>query len=150
MNQISNIYLILLFPKECRDNEEKSDRLFEKLMKNGDLDWLLISAYDKTKNQFLDLPQGGAFQQQVVIDLLKNHHKKLYREYMSALDHQDKLYYLMAKITRWADKKIQQMSILKTAKSKIDASVYMQCYLVKYFENDSLPSKKHCSDKSLM
>ena len=76
-------------------------------MKNGDLDWLLISAYDKTKNQFLDLSQGGAFQQQVVIDLLKNHHKKLYREYMSALDHQDKLDYLMAKITRWADKKIQ-------------------------------------------
>ena len=119
-------------------------------MKNGDLDWLLTSAYDKTKNPFLDLPQGGAFQQQVEIDLLKNHHKKLYRGYMSALDHQDKLDYLMAKITRWADKKSQQMSILKTAKSKIDALVYMQCYLVKYFENDNLPSKKRCSDKSSM
>ena len=75
--------------------------------------------------------QGGAFQQQVVIDLLKNHHKKFYRACMSALDHQDKLDYLMAKITRWADKKSQQMLSLKTAKSKIDASVY--CYLVKYF-----------------
>ena len=42
------------------------------------------------------------------------------------------------------------MSILKTAKSKIDALVYMQCYLVKYFEKDHLPSKKRCSDKSLM
>ena len=63
-NRISNIYLIFLFPKECRDNEEKSDRLFEKLVKNGDLDRLLISAYDKTKKPFLDIPQGGAFQQQ--------------------------------------------------------------------------------------
>ena len=35
---------------------------------------------------------------------------------MSALDHQDKLDYLTAKITRWAGKKSQQMSILKTAK----------------------------------
>ena len=69
---------------------------------------------------------------------------------MSALDHQDKLDYLMAKVTRWADKKSQQMSILKTAKSKIDASVYMQYYLVKYFEKDNLPSKKRCSNKSLM
>ena len=42
---------------------------------------------------------------------------------MSPLDHQDKLDYLMAKTTRWADKKSQQMSSLKTAKSKIDASV---------------------------
>ena len=63
-------------------------------MKNGDLDRLLISAYDNTKNLFLDLSQGGAFQQQVVIDLLKNHHKKLYRACMSALDHQGKLDYL--------------------------------------------------------
>ena len=66
--------------------------------------------------------QGGAFQQQVVIDLLKNYHKKLYEAYMSALDHQDKVDYPMAKITRWADKKSQQISILKTAKSKIDIS----------------------------
>ena len=64
----------------------------------------------------MDLPQEGAFQQQVVIDLLKNHPKKLYRAFMSALDHQDKLDYLTAKITRWAGKKSQQMSILKTAK----------------------------------
>ena len=56
----------------------------------------------------------------------------------------------MAKITRWIDKKSQQISILQTAKSKIDQSVYMQCYLVKYFENDNSSSKKHCSDKSLM
>ena len=118
-------------------------------MINSDLDRLLISAYDKRKNQFLDLPQRGAFQQQVVIDLLKNH-KKLYRGYMSALDHQDKLNYLMAKITRWADKKSQQVSILKTAKPKTDESVYMQCYLVKYFENDYLLSKKRCSDKTLI
>ena len=69
---------------------------------------------------------------------------------MSALDHQDKLDYLMVKITCWADKKSHQISILKTAKSKKDASVYMQCYLVKYFENDNLPSKKRCSVKSLM
>ena len=75
-----------------------------------------------------------------MIDLLKNHHEKLYRAYISALEHQDKLDYLMAQITRWADKKSQQMSILKTAKSKIDASVYMQCYLVKYFENYDLSS----------
>ena len=89
----------------------------------------------------MDLPQGGAFlQQQVMIDLLKNHHEKLYRAYISVLEHQDKLDYLMAQITRWADKKSQQMSILKTAKSKIDASVYMQCYLVKYFENYDLSS----------
>ena len=63
-------------------------------MKNGDLDRLLISAYDKTKNLFLDFSQGGAFQQQVVIDLLKNYHKKLYRARMSTLDHQGKLDYL--------------------------------------------------------
>ena len=69
---------------------------------------------------------------------------------MSALDHQDKLDYLMAKITRWADKKSQQMSILKVAKSKIDAPVYMHCYLVKYFEKDNLPSKNRCNNKSLM
>ena len=69
---------------------------------------------------------------------------------MSTVDHQDRLDYLMAKIPRWADKKSQQMSILKTATSKIDASAYMQCYLVKYFENDNLPSKKCCSNKSLM
>ena len=69
---------------------------------------------------------------------------------MSALDHHNKLDYLMAKITHLADKKSHQMSIFKTAKSKLDASVYMQCYLVKYFENDNLPSKKRCSDKSLM
>ena len=37
---------------------------------------------------------------------------------MSALDHQDKLDYLMAKVTRWADKKSQQMSILKNSKIK--------------------------------
>ena len=69
---------------------------------------------------------------------------------MSALDHQDKLNYLMTKITRWADKKSQQVSILKTAKPKTDESVYMQCYLVKYFENDYLLSKKRCSDKTLI
>ena len=59
---------------------------------------------------------------------------------MSVLDHQYKLDYLLAKITHWADKKSQQMSILKTAKSKIDPSVYMQCYLAKYFENYDLSS----------
>ena len=59
---------------------------------------------------------------------------------MSALDHQDKLDYLMARITRRADKKSQQMSILKTAKPEIDASVYRLCYLVKYFENYNLSS----------
>ena len=60
--------------------------------------------------------------------------------YMSALDNQDKLDYLMVKIKRWADKKSQQMSILKTAKPKIDLSAYMQCYLVKCFENYDLTS----------
>ena len=55
-----------------------------------------------------------------------------------------------AKITHLADKKSHQMSIFKTAKSKLDASVYMQCYLVKYFENDNLSSKKHWSNKNLM
>ena len=74
-------------------------------MKNGNLDRLLTSAYDKKKNPFLDLPQGAASQQQVVIDLLKNHHKKLYRTYMNTLDHQDKLSFLMVKITPWADRK---------------------------------------------
>ena len=139
-NRILNIYLIFLLPKEYRDNEEKSDRLFENLVKNRDLDRLLTSPYDKNKNPFLDLPQGGASQQQVVIDLLKNHHKNLYRAYMNTLDHQDKLGFLMVKVRRWTDKKSQEMSILKTAKSKIDASVYMQCYLVKYFENYNLSS----------
>ena len=110
-------------------------------MKNKDLELLLISAYDKKKNPFLDLPQGGDFQQQVIIDLLKNCHKKHYRTYISALDHQDKLDYLMANITRWADKKSQQMFILKTAKSKIDATpVCMPCYLFKYFKKDNLSS----------
>ena len=69
---------------------------------------------------------------------------------MSALDHHNKLDYLMAKITHLADKKSHQMSIFKTAKSKLDASVYIQCYLVKYFENDNLSSKKHWSNKNLM
>ena len=69
---------------------------------------------------------------------------------MSALDHHNKLDYLMAKITHLADKKSHQMSIFKTAKSNLDASVYMQCYLVKYFENDNLYSKKHWSNKNLM
>ena len=69
---------------------------------------------------------------------------------MSALDHQDKLHCFMAKITRSADKKSQQMPILKIAKSKIDATVYMQRYLVKYSENDNLSSKKCRSGKSLM
>ena len=119
-------------------------------MKNGGIDRLLISAYDKRKNPFLDLSQGGAFKQKAVIDVVMNCHKILYRGYMSALDHQDKLDYLMAKITRWADKKSRQMFILKTAKSKIDASAYVHCYLVKYFEKGYLPSKKRCSDKSLM
>ena len=52
----------------------------------------------------MDLPQEGAFQQQVVIDLLKNHPKKLYRAFMSALDHQDKLDYLTAKIKKRKEK----------------------------------------------
>ena len=56
----------------------------------------------------------------------------------------------MAKITRSADQKSQQMPILKIAKSNIDVTVYMQRYLVKYFENDNLSSKKCRSDKSLM
>ena len=123
-NRILNIYLIFLLPKEYRDNEEKSDRLFENLVKNRDLDRLLTSPYDKNKNPFLDLPQGEV----------------LYRAYMNTLDHQDKLGFLMVKIRRWADKKSQEISILKTAKSKTDASVYMQCYLVKYFENYNLSS----------
>ena len=69
---------------------------------------------------------------------------------MSALDHQDKLDYLMAKITSWVDNKSPQISILKVAKSKIDVSVYMHCYLVKYFEKVNLPSKNRCSNESLM
>ena len=69
---------------------------------------------------------------------------------MSALDHLDKLHCFMAKITRSADQKSQQMPILKIAKSNIDVTVYMQRYLVKYFENDNLSSKKCRSDKSLM
>ena len=116
-------------------------------MKNGDIDRVLISAYDKRKNPFLDLPQGGAFKQKAVIDVLMNCHKILYKGYMSVLDHQDKLDYLMAKITRWADKKSRQMLILKTAKSKIDASAYMQCYLVKYFEKVTYPSRSVAATK---
>ena len=87
----------------------------------------------RKKNPFLGLPQEGAFQQQVVTDLLQNHHKRLYRASMTSLHHQDKLDNLMARITLWPDKKSQQMSILKTAKPKVYVSVYRQCYLVKYF-----------------
>ena len=48
------------------------------LVENGEMDRLIESAKDKTKNPLLNLKQGGAFTQYYIFNKLKKDHPKFY------------------------------------------------------------------------
>ena len=84
--------------------EGKLDAIFNMLVENGEMDRLIESAKDKTKNPLLNLKQGGAFTQYYIFNKLKKNHLKFYKLYKGTLNNQDKTTHLMRKVSRYAKK----------------------------------------------
>ena len=102
------------------------------VVENGEMDRLIESAKDKTKNPLLDLRQGGAFTQYYIFNELKKDHPKFYKLYKTTLKNQDKTSHLMRKVSRYAK---NQSKFKVVDKQTVDVMTYVECHLTKYLES---------------
>ena len=91
-------YYFYSFNEDEEAFEEKLDAIFNMLGENGEMDRLIESVKDKTKNPLLDLKQGDVFTQCYIFNKLKKYQKKFYKLYKITLKNQDKTSHLMRKV----------------------------------------------------
>ena len=102
------------------------------LVENDEIDRLIESAKDKTKNRLLDLKQGGAFTQHYIFNEFKKYHPKFYKLYETTLKNQDKISHLMRKVSRYGK---NQIKFKVVDKQTVDVMTYVECHLTKYLES---------------
>ena len=129
---IINYYFYSFNEDEEEAFEEKSDAIFDMLVENGEMDRLIESAKDKSKNPLLDLKQGGAFTQYYIFNKLKKYHPRFYKLYKTTLKNQDKTSHLMRKVSRYAKNQSKSKVV---DKQTVDIMTYVECHLAKYLEN---------------
>ena len=120
--------------KENGEEEEywgkKGDEIYERMKETGELEAMFRSA--KYENPLQSLRKGGAFRQFDYEIHLKEIDPDLYRRYCKVLSNHDKMFWANKNVfARGKQEHFFELDIVKEL--DVDASVYIDCYLVEYF-----------------
>ena len=130
------VYIELFLFGDRKEKEEKEywgkkgDKIYKRMKETEELEAMFRSA--KYENPLQSLRKGGAFRQFDYEIHLKEIDPDLYRRYWKVLSNHDKMFLVSKKIfARGKQEHFFELDIVKEL--GVNASVYIDCYLVDYF-----------------